>query len=251
MKKLWIRWIALIIGVAILGAVFIRLGEWQLHRLEQRRERNATAVAHENQPVKPWDQVFTTPITEADQWQRVTVTGTLDTSKQLEVRYRNVSGTQGSEWVIPLTTSDGRSVLVNRGLSPRQEGSIVKPADPPSGPVTVIGYVRRSEVGKTTATRPVEGSVRLINAPEIAKTTGLDLPDGYIQLISSTPDIAQGLTPVGPPALDEGPHLSYAVQWFLFTAIAAIGVIILIRADLKDRRKRRERAARPAATRAP
>jgi surfeit locus 1 family protein len=26
-----------------------------------------------------------------------------------------------------------------------------------------------------------------------------------------------------PPALDEGPHLSYAIQWFSFAAIALIG----------------------------
>lgn len=244
MRKLWIRWIALLVGVVVLGSVFVRLGEWQLHRLEQRRERNASAVAHEQQPVKPWDEVFSRPVGEQDQWQRVQVTGTFDAAHQLEVRYRNVGGEQGSQWVVPLRTKDGRVVLVDRGFTPKKDGVVAAPPAPPTGEVTVVGYARRSEHGKANATAPVENSVRLINAPAIATWLGQDLPDGYVQLISSTPDAAQGLTPVGLPELTEGPHLSYAVQWFLFTAIAAIGAGVLIRADLRDRRRRRDRLAR-------
>ena len=242
MKKLWIRWIALIIGVAILGGIFIRLGEWQLHRLDQKRDRNASAVAHQKQPVKPWDQVFDGPIADDEQWQRVTVTGTFDAAKQLEVRYRNVGDQPGSEWVVPLRTKDGRWLLVNRGFTGKKEGTVIKPSAVPAGEVTVVGYARRSEIGKDNATVPVQGSVRLINAPAIAKAHGIDLPDGYVQHISSTPTVAEGMTAVGPPELDEGPHFSYAIQWFIFSAIAATGAILLIRADLRDRRRRRERA---------
>ena len=44
MRRLWLRWALLIIFVAALGIVFVNLGEWQLDRLAQRRERNATTV---------------------------------------------------------------------------------------------------------------------------------------------------------------------------------------------------------------
>lgn len=238
MKKLWVRWGVLVLFVAVLAVTFVQLGEWQLHRLEQRRMRNATVVANQDKPVVDWRQVFDGPIEESEQWQRVTVTGTWLAEHQIEVRYRTVDGDPGSEWVVPLRTADGRTVLVDRGFTERVNGQVVPAAAPPSGQVTVEGFVRRNERGKDTATIPVEGSVRLINSPAIATSIGIPLADGYIQQISSDPP-SPGLVPVGTPELDEGPHFSYAIQWFLFTAVAVVGAVLLVRADLRERRKRR------------
>jgi len=46
------------------------------------------------------------------------------------------------------------------------------------------------------------------------------------------------------PELGEGPHLSYAIQWFCFTAIAVAGMVVLIRGDLRDRKKMKQQAAK-------
>lgn len=250
MQKLWVRWVVLVVFVAILGAVFIRLGEWQLHRLDQRRASNAQVVAHGKEPVRDWSEVFTGPIADDQQWQRVTVTGVYRQQDSLRVRYRNVGEQAGMEVVTPLVATDGRTVLIDRGFLPRPDNQTQADLPPvPSGQITVVGYVRRNENGKANATKPVEGNVRLINSPVIGETLGIDLADGYIQLISSTPGDDPALVPVGPPELDEGPHFSYAIQWFLFTVIAVGGAAILVRGDLKDRRKRRERALAAAAAR--
>ncbi|CAI9399082.1 SURF1 family cytochrome oxidase biogenesis protein [Aestuariimicrobium sp. T2.26MG-19.2B] len=246
---MWVRWIVLVVFVAVLGGVFVRLGEWQLHRLDHRRETNARIVAHQKEPVRDWTQVFTGPIADDQQWQRVTITGTYEQQHSLRVRYRNSGDQAGMEVVTPLVTASGRTVLIDRGFIPKPEDR--PEADVPKAPVgtvTVVGWVRRSENGKTTATRPVEGNVRLINAPMIAETLGLRLEDGYIQQISSTPSDDKVLSPVPTPTLDEGPHFSYAIQWFVFTAIAVGGAALLIRGDLKDRRKRRERSRDAAGT---
>ena len=32
-----------------------------------------------------------------------------------------------------------------------------------------------------------------------------------------------------PPRLDDGPHLSYAIQWFAFAAIALAGAVVVAR----------------------
>ncbi|MGA4669774.1 SURF1 family protein [Propionibacteriaceae bacterium Y1923] len=241
MKKLWIRWVVLVLFVTALAVTFVQLGEWQLHRLDQRRDRNAAVLANQAKPVVDWRQVFGDTVEEDEQWQRVTITGTYLPQHQLEVRYRNVGGEAGSEWVVPIQTADGGMVLVNRGFTPRDAGTVLEAGAPPGGEVTVEGFVRRNERGKDSATVPVQGSVRLINAPAIATELDLPLADGYIQLISSEPPTT-GLTPVGLPETDEGPHLSYAIQWFLFTAVAVIGCVLLVRADLRERRRRRERA---------
>nr|WP_242681636.1 SURF1 family protein [Tessaracoccus sp. SD287] len=236
-----LRWVVLVLFVSALGVTFVRLGEWQLHRLDQRRERNASAAANQSRPVADFSQVFTDTIDEDDQWQRVRITGTYLPEHQLEVRYRNVGGQAGSEWVVPMRATNGAVVLVDRGFTTRDEGTVVEAMAPPTGVVTVEGFVRRNERGKANAIVPVQGSVRLINAPAIAEVIGVPLADGYIQQISSDPPTTD-LTPVGLPDTDEGPHLSYAVQWFLFTAVAVIGAVLLVRADLRERRLRRERA---------
>ena len=72
---------------------------------------------------------------------------------------------------------------------------------------------------------------------------------GYITVIESDPAEAEVLVPVAPPALDEGPHLSYALQWFAFTVIGVIGIGVLVRADLRDRKK--AKAAREKAGTSP
>ena len=69
---------------------------------------------------------------------------------------------------------------------------------------------------------------------------------GFIALIDVTPAQSAELVPVTPPPPTEGPHQSYALQWFAFAAIAVVGLFILIRNDLRDRKRAKERAARPA-----
>lgn len=245
------RWIGLALFVAVLSGMMVRLGEWQIHRLEGRREANTTIRAHRAQPVLDWTAVMPPggAVSGDDQWKRVRVTGSYDAGHQVQVRYRKVGDQQGSEILTPLRAADGRTVLVDRGFIPRKDDGtdpdIGDIPDPPSGQVTVIGYVKGNEHGKDTAVVPVNGRARLINSDSFGRTAGATYVNGYIMLMSSVPGQDGGLTPVPYPGLDEGPHLSYAVQWFCFTAIAVGGLFILIRGDIKDRRKRRERAARP------
>jgi cytochrome oxidase assembly protein ShyY1 len=40
---------------------------------------------------------------------------------------------------------------------------------------------------------------------------------------------------VPPPDLSEGPHLSYAIQWFTFAAVALVGTALLVRREVRDR----------------
>ncbi len=61
---------------------------------------------------------------------------------------------------------------------------------------------------------------------------GVDLADVYIVEMGewgSSPPF-----PIDPPDFsDEGPHFAYAVQWFGFTAVLAIGYVFLTRRRLK------------------
>jgi cytochrome oxidase assembly protein ShyY1 len=242
-RRLWLRWALLIVFVALLGVAFVSLGNWQLDRLAQRKERNATTITNEQKPVQPYEQVFTHPTTDADQWQRVEARGTFDADHQFVVRYRSNGGADGYEVLTPLRTASG-AVLVDRGFIPLERGTripSVAPA-PPTGEVTVVGHVRRNERGRRAATAPAGNQVRLINSDAIAVTLPYEIESGYIGLLTVQPEQQGGFQPIQLPDLSEGPHFWYAVQWFLFTAIGIAGIVVFIRGDLRARREEREDA---------
>jgi cytochrome oxidase assembly protein ShyY1 len=248
-RRLWLRWALLIVFVAVLGVAFVTLGNWQLDRLAQRKERNATTIANEQKPIQPYEQVFTHPISDADQWQRVEARGTFDAEHQFIVRYRSNGGADGYEVVTPLRTASG-AVLVDRGFIPLDRGTripSVAPA-PPTGDVTVVGHVRRNERGRRAATTPAGNQLRLINSDAIAATLPYGIESGYIGLLAVQPEQQGDFQPIQLPDLSEGPHFWYAVQWFMFTAIGVAGIVVFIRGDLRARREEREDAAEAHAT---
>jgi cytochrome oxidase assembly protein ShyY1 len=237
----------LVVFVAVLGTVFVNLGQWQLDRLHQRRLSNATTVANENSPVRPYADVFTRTLTQADSWQRVQAAGQFDAAHQFVVRYRNNGDASGYEVVTPLRTSSG-TVLVDRGFIPLP-GGVEIPAnapDPPAGEVTVVGYVHSDESGRRGAIMPNAGQVRLVNSVAIAPQLPYPIVNGFISAVTVDPPQSGGFQPLALPEISEGPHFWYAVQWFMFTGIGVAGIVVFIRGDLLARREELERAAEAA-----
>jgi cytochrome oxidase assembly protein ShyY1 len=239
----------LIVFVAILGVVFVNLGAWQLDRLAQRKARNTSTVANENAPVRPYADVFTQPVLDADQWQRVEARGTFDPDHQFLLRYRSSGDAEGYEVVTPLRTATG-NVLVDRGLISLSQGTAIPdaPPPPPAGEVTLTGHVRRNEEGRRAAVTPVNGQMRLINSDAIAPTLPYPIANGYIGLVTVTPAQEGGFQPIALPEISDGPHFWYAVQWFMFTGIGIAGIIVFIRGDLRERREKLEEAEVPVET---
>ncbi|WP_195909136.1 SURF1 family protein [Microlunatus sp. Gsoil 973] len=243
-RPLWVRWLALTLFVAVLGVAFVNLGEWQLRRLHERRADNQVIRANEAAPVADFDQVFTHPIGDADEWRRVRVTGTFESGRQYIIRYRQNGDADGYEVVTPLRTDSGRTVLIDRGfvgLDGGQQIPNTAPA-PPSGPVTIVGRVRQNETGRSGAIVPVDGHARSINSDKIAADLRTPVVNGYVDTLSMDPRDTITAQVIELPELSDGPHFWYAVQWFMFTGMGALGVVVFIRGDLRDRRERRERA---------
>jgi cytochrome oxidase assembly protein ShyY1 len=237
------RWIALVIVVALLVAVFVALGRWQLHRLDDRRAHNAVIMTNGSGPAKPLDAVLAPgrPVAAGDEWTRVSARGRYDGRRQLLVRYRSLEGEPGFNVLSPLRTPGGAAVLVNRGWIPRT-ASVKAPEPPavPGGEVEVLGRVRPSEMTEPGSGNPRAGQVRYIDVGQIAAGLPYPVVDGYLEL--SEPPGAQAAgafpRPLPPPELSEGPHLSYAVQWFLFAVIAVAGVGFLAYDEAHDGRFR-------------
>ncbi|WP_425308614.1 SURF1 family protein [Ammonicoccus fulvus] len=241
MSRFWKRAIALAVFVVVLGVAFVLLGQWQLDRLDQRRAKNDVILQHEQSPPKPYDQVFGPVITDADQWQRVVLTGTFDASQQFQVRYRYNNSRPGYEVVTPLRTTRGDVVLVDRGFidlpSGQQIPDVLPP--PPPGEVTVVGHVRRNENGKPQAINPVNNQVRLINAPAISAVLPYPVMDGWVAALEVTPPQQPQFQTLALPEISDGPHFWYAMQWFLFALIGVTGLVVFVRSDIRERRARR------------
>ena len=196
-------WLLGHVAVAVVVVVMINLGLWQLRRLEERRADNERVIAALGAPPVTIDAIAGRPLEEID-FRPVRVTGEYDTADEFLVRYRSLNGLSGHYVVTPLVLdNDSGVVLVNRGWVPAEYAADwpVDDAAPPAGTVELLGHVRRPEQG---------------SAPF------------WLQLAS--PAERDGIPATVPlPETDEGPHLSYAIQWFIFSLIVGGGWLILIR----------------------
>jgi cytochrome oxidase assembly protein ShyY1 len=107
----------------------------------------------------------------------------------------------------------------------------VREAAPPATEVTVHGALVPDE-GDGSDTPDADGIVRDLDVRGIASSLPYDVFPLPLQLAGQTPPQPGALPiPVPLPALSEGPHLSYAIQWFSFATIALVGAAILLRRD--------------------
>jgi cytochrome oxidase assembly protein ShyY1 len=86
--------------------------------------------------------------------------------------------------------------------------------------------------------------IRRIDIPRLAEQLPGDVAPIFVQLTRAVPEIQVGdPEPVVFPVLDNGPHLSYAIQWFVFSLCVAIGWVLAVRRSLASRRKSANRDA--------
>ncbi|WP_063828550.1 SURF1 family protein [Actinopolymorpha alba] len=245
------RWIALMVAVVVLVTTFVLLARWQLQRLDERRALNAVITTNDGAPSRPVGTILAPdrPARSQDQWRQLSARGTYDAEHQILVRYRPLEGEPGYNVLTPLVTTDGNTILVNRGWIP-SSGSVRAPASPapPSGDVTITGRVRQSEHADPGRGRPERGQVRFIDVPQIAGTLPYPVLGGYLELVEPVPTAAGAPRPLPAPELSEGPHLAYALQWYLFAAVAVGGLGFLAYDEAKGGRLRqRLRSADEAA----
>lgn len=201
------RDVTLAVVAGVVAALCVSAGIWQLGRLDQRRARNAALAARLALP--PLGVRAGTSADNARQ-RRVVARGVYDFTAERTWPGRSFEGTPGVALITPLRLADGSVVLVDRGWVPSPDAFHVDHA-----------AYRESD----TAT--IEG-IALIPP----RGRGDVDPTGFlpfvVQLQTSAP--GRGLPRRWPaPALDNGPHLSYAIQWFSFAAIALVGTAVMIR----------------------
>ena len=143
------------------------------------------------------------------------------------------SASSGGGSVTPAGAASTGVVMVVRGWVPRLHTAGVdqRPAGPPSGRVVVGGLAFASvDGGRIGVTGP--GETPEISRPDLDRyreVTGLDPAPVWIRLRSQDPPLGELPIPVPAPVLSDGPHLSYAFQWFFFSAGAAAVYGLILR----------------------
>lgn len=220
------RWL-LLLTVLTLASVAVRLGIWQLDRLATRRSANAVLKVARSEPVLDLASGDPTP------GRRAMAHGEFEAEGQLLLRSRVHRAAPGVHVVTPFRVGgSGRVIWVLRGFTPAADG--VRPDSvprPTPGRVAVRGELLALPAtedggrpvitaGDTTWQR-FDATVARGRRPEAAPVI-LYLEGG---------ETGPGRLPAAePPALDNGPHLSYALQWFAIAlAILAFGVYALRR----------------------
>jgi cytochrome oxidase assembly protein ShyY1 len=242
------RWVVLLLVVLLWAYACLLLGRWQWHRLESRRASNQIVSTNESARPRPVDQVLRRGVEppDTDQYAVVSATGTYETSQTVVIRYQTRNGSPGVDVVVPLMTSSGTALLVDRGwYQTANEGGTgaTQVPDPPSGTVTVTGWVRQDAGGSST--QVVDASARSISSSQIATATGLPVYGGFVQLLTETPAPATPLARAGKPGLGDGPHFFYALQWWFFGILGLFGYGYLAWEERTGRAELR-RAQQPA-----
>lgn len=223
-----VRWLGWLLMVVVLAAGCVGLGRWQLDRREdvvaniQRIEANYDAAPQRYVPGQNGFDSYA----PAREWTPVTFTGTYDVDSQVVVRNRPLNGQPGYEVLTPLRLDDGSAVIIDRGWLPIGNIEAGRPDEIPAPPAGQVEVTARTKPGEPAVNRGApEGQVASIDLTSLADRVSYPLQhEAYGLLALERPAAANTPIAAPKPSIDEGPHLSYSMQWFAFGVLAFVGL---------------------------
>jgi len=229
----------------IAAAVCVRLGIWQLSRLEERRAYNAQVSSRFDSGAEPLKDALARDSADA-RWRRVTGVGVADYTREVVLASRTRGGSPGVWIVTPLRLPDSDTVVAFvRGWVYSANGRTVE-----------LSRWRETDTlqvdGRLDAfQRPAAGAPRMqsdarafrwLERDTLAAEWGVPVANMLVYQFGDTVggyDVTGGVTPARfpLPSMDEGPHKSYAVQWFAFAIVFVVGYGAVIYTGNKKRRR--------------
>ncbi len=235
------------LGVFVVAAICVRLGIWQLHRREGRLAHNAVVSARmAGDPVTLSRAIRDTA---GLTFRRAILEGEYDDDRSLVLAGRSHDEMPGVHIYSPLRVAGG-AVLVNRGWAPAADAATVDLHDfRVEGPVRLEGILLPFPDIQVDV--PPEGfRTRWFRLAGDAIRRQYPYPVAPLYLLATSPlpagsggGAAAGSGPgalpasaarpslpirAEPPELGQGPHLSYAIQWFSFATIFVVGWLVLL-----------------------
>jgi surfeit locus 1 family protein len=238
-----------VIGLLI-TVLFIRLGIWQLDRLEERREQNATVVDRMAEPPRPLVGILGQHGDDADAmaYRHVFAEGEFRIVDEFFSIGRTYDDLSGTLVATPFDLDDGAVLIVVRGLVPLgTTGPPAKGYEPASSRMIIEGPLQPGEQATAIGeSPPSDGQLTSLSRLDLDYidewVEGDVLPVLMYMDRWSVPYPENAPEPIPQPELTEGSHLGYAVQWFSFALIVLVGVALLVyREGIDDAASENER----------
>ncbi len=218
-----------IVGLMLIAALCLRLGFWQVERLAERRAQREAALAARAKPTLDLGAPAERDGEElGDRW--VEARGVYDREHEIVLRGEAFQGAPGVLVVTPLRLAGSdTAVLVLRGFVPAADAvradtdSLVEP-----GLVRVRGLA--TPIGSGGG-QPLDLAGRMTWARLDLGALRARLPYPLLAVVvRQSPDSALPRSPrrLPPPELNDGPHLNYAIQWFLFAGMAVAFAVVVV-----------------------
>lgn len=218
-------WLVSHLFAASVVVLFLALGFWQLDRLDQRRQANEVIERRTAETLT----LSSAPAGDELDHRSVVVAATFLEADFVRIANRSQGGSAGEHVVGIVELDDGSLLAVNRGFVP--VNAEVELAPVPLGRVELVGWLRDSVTrGSFGAVDDGSGTVLpRLDTEQVANRLGRPMASVWLQL---APDGRSGPAsfpdPIPLPAVDEGPHLSYALQWFVFASLGTAFYVALL-----------------------
>lgn len=252
----WAPWLVLVVVFSIATTL---LSWWQFDRREDRVAK--IEMVSSNYDIPPvsldqinWDFENGEPVNE---WRQVSVSGNYLPDSAVIVRNRPLNGQPGFLQLVPLKLNDGKILMIERGWLAAGD-PVTTPATNPIPDATARDLVVRLRLPEQDLKREsVKGQLASLHIASLESELGPELiTEYYGRLVSESSPMAENPRPMPKPSLNEGNHLSYALQWILFGVMAFMALIWAIRNErrlrlesegvLKPKKKRMTQAQRDA-----
>lgn len=238
----WLRWTTWFVVAMLFAAACVVLANWQLDRRDQAVSKIQRMVANYEKPLIPVTDLKGISLEQVTpfEWTPVELNGKYLTEDELLVRNRPIAGQPGFLQIIPFQVSTGEVVMIERGWI--QADSNLAPASvmTPSSEIKVVNA--RVRLGEPQPNRDSPaGFATSLHLESLAELFDSPIEQRfYLRLISESPGEAISPQPLSQPVLDEGNHLSYAVQWILFALMGFYALFWAIRQEREYRRMEKD-----------
>lgn len=217
---------------AVLAAICVRLGFWQLGRLAERKARNALVTAKLTSA--PVDVDALPRDTAEANFRRVRVAGTPDYTHELIHAARTRRGSPGVNVFTPFRVpGNDTAILVNRGWVYSPDGSTLDLSKWHDRDSVLIGYAVGLPATGGVAYQDRPNTMARLSYDVVSRALPYPVRPVYVVAVHNeagdTSTAADRIARLPIPALDNGNHFSYAVQWFSFATVALVGAAIVIR----------------------
>lgn len=224
-SPVWLGWLA---ACVIFCAVCYLLGQWQLDRREGALEEINRVVSNYDEDPIPYSEARELFVEGADEdeWTVVTMSGQYMPEDSLLARNRGHGGQVGYEQLVPFREdSTGDVLVVSRGWLPTSSTDGSQPSfnpDPPEGDAEITVRLKPAEPAIDRGAP--EGQLASVDLEEYASVVDYSVVEGaYGLMAEESPQPADVPYQLARPALDEGPHLGYSMQWVAFGLLSFVG----------------------------